>query len=97
MDPASTTSAEPRTRKPRASAPPPPAPKSKKDQLIDLLRAKGGADVRAVSDTLGWQAHTVRAALTGLRKTGVSVEKLPAREGELTRYRIAAKRDRGAQ
>ena len=88
---------EPHARKTRAAAPAPAAPKSKKDQLIDLLRAKGGADVRALSDTLGWQAHTVRAALTGLRKAGVAVEKLPAREGELTRYRIAAKRGRGAQ
>lgn len=96
MEPASTT-AEPRMRKQRAPAPPPPALKSKKDQLIDLLRARGGADVRALADTLGWQTHTVRAALTGLRKAGVTVEKLPAREGELTRYRIAAKRGRGAQ
>jgi len=70
--------------------------KPKKEQLIDLLRAKGGADVQAISDTLGWQPHTVRAALTGLRKGGIAVEKLPAREGERTRYRINARRGRQA-
>ena len=92
-----TNTAEPRARQPRASTRPAEKPRSKKDQLIGLLGAKGGADVRALSDTLGWQPHTVRAALTGLRKAGIAVEKMPVREGELTRYRINAKRGRSAQ
>ena len=65
--------------------------------MIALLRGKGGADVRARSDALGWQPHTVRAALTGLRKAGIAVEKMPVREGELSRYRINARRGRSAQ
>ncbi len=92
-----TRAAEPRPRKPRASTRPAERPRSKKDQLIDLLRAKGGADVKALSDTLGWQPHTVRAALTGLRKAGIAIEKMPARDGELSRYRIIARRGRAAQ
>jgi predicted ArsR family transcriptional regulator len=88
---------EPAPRKARTRTPAIETPKSKKDQLIDLLRAKGGADVKALSDTLGWQPHTVRAALTRLRQTGVAVEKLPVRDGELTRYRINVKRGRTAQ
>ena len=95
MEPTNTV--EPRARKPRASTRPAENPKSKKDQLIGLLSAKGGADVRALSDTLGWQPHTVRAALTGLRKAGIAIEKMPVRDGELTRYRINAKRGRSAQ
>ena len=95
MEPTNTV--EPRARKLRASTRPAEKPRSKKDQLVDLLRAKGGADVRALSDTLGWQPHTVRAALTGLRKAGIAVEKMPVRDGELTRYRINAKRGRSAQ
>lgn len=91
------TSPETSPRKTRARAPANATPKSKKDQLIDLLQGKGGADVRALSDTLGWQPHTVRAALTGLRKAGVAVEKMPVRDGELTRYRINVKRGRAAQ
>jgi len=85
------------SRKARARAPAALTPTSKKDQLMALLRGKGGADVQALSDALGWQPHTVRAALTGLRKAGVVVEKMTVREGERTRYRINAKRARSAQ
>ena len=84
-------------RKARARAPAAETPTSKKDQLIALLRGKGGADVQALSDALGWQTHTVRAALTGLRKAGVALEKMAVREGERTRYRINAKRGRSTQ
>jgi predicted ArsR family transcriptional regulator len=84
-------------RKARAQAPAAETPTSKKDQLITLLRGKGGADVQALSDTLGWQPHTVRAALTGLRKAGIVVEKMAVREGEHSRYRINGKRGRSAQ
>ncbi|MDP3495656.1 MAG: DUF3489 domain-containing protein [Hyphomonadaceae bacterium] len=92
-----TETAQPRARKARATAPVSLTPKTKKDQFVELLRAKAGSDVKTLSDALGWQPHTVRAALTGLRKAGVTVEKLPPREGELTRYRINAKRGRTAQ
>lgn len=87
----------PTTRKTRAPAAVATAPKSKKDQLIDLLRTKGGANVKQISEALGWQPHTVRAALTGLRKANVAVEKMPARDGELSHYRISAKRGRPGQ
>ena len=87
----------PTTRKARTPAPVTTAPKSKKDQLIDLLRGKGGVNVRQISEALGWQPHTVRAALTGLRKANVAVEKMPAREGELSHYRISTKRARPGQ
>ena len=85
------------SRKARALVPVAETPTSKKDQLIALLRGKGGADVQALSDALGWQPHTVRAALTGLRKAGVALEKMAVREGERTRYRINAKRGRSTQ
>ncbi|RYE71719.1 MAG: DUF3489 domain-containing protein [Oxalobacteraceae bacterium] len=88
---------EPNARKPRARAVAAEAPKSKKDQLVDLLRTKGGANVKQISEALGWQPHTVRAALTGLRKANVAVEKMPAREGELSCYRISTKRSRAGQ
>lgn len=44
------------------------AGKSKKDQLITLLSKPNGARVSVIVEKLGWQAHTVRAALSGLRK-----------------------------
>lgn len=92
-----TEPAQPRGRKARTSASASTPLKTKKDQFVDLLRARAGSDVQTLSDALGWQPHTVRAALTGLRKAGVTVEKMPARDGERTRYRINAKRGRAAQ
>lgn len=44
------------------------AGKSKKDQLIALLSKPSGARISVIIEKLGWQAHTVRAALSGLRK-----------------------------
>lgn len=92
-----TNQVEPTARKTRARAETVEQPKSKKDQLIQLLRTKGGANVKQISEALVWQPHTVRAALTGLRKANIAVEKLPARGGEPSRYQISAKRSRGAQ
>lgn len=45
-------------------------PKSKQDQLVVLLSKPNGARVSVISERLGWQAHTVRAAISGLRKRG---------------------------
>lgn len=44
--------------------------KSKQDQLVALLSKPNGVRVSVISDRLGWQAHTVRAAISGLRKRG---------------------------
>lgn len=88
---------EPTARKSRPRAVAVEAAKSKKDQLVDLLRVKGGVNVKQISEALGWQPHTVRAALTGLRKANVAVEKMPARDGALSHYRISTKRGRPGQ
>ncbi|TDK37560.1 DUF3489 domain-containing protein [Rhizobium deserti] len=44
--------------------------KSKKDQLLALVTKPGGTRISVLTERLGWQAHTVRAALSGLRKQG---------------------------
>lgn len=44
--------------------------KSKQDQLVALLSKPNGVRVSVISGRLGWQAHTVRAAISGLRKRG---------------------------
>ena len=53
---------------------------NKKAQLITLLSREGGARLSVISERLGWQAHTVRAAISGLRKQGFGIEtsKAPA-------------------
>jgi Protein of unknown function (DUF3489) len=47
--------------------------KTKKEQLIALLSKPNGARVSVIVERLGWQGHTVRAALSGLRKQGFPV------------------------
>ncbi len=64
---------------------------TKKAQLIRLLSAKAGADIAAISGKLGWQPHTTRAAITGLKKAGYEVTTERPDPDKPTRYRIAAK------
>ncbi|MFZ3585507.1 DUF3489 domain-containing protein [Loktanella sp. DJP18] len=65
-----------------------PKPATKKTQLIKLLRRTAGADIATIGDRLGWQPHTVRASLSGLRKAGHHVEKMIPGPGKAIRYRI---------
>jgi DNA-binding MarR family transcriptional regulator len=53
-------------------AEPPPA-STKRAQLIGLLERAEGASVAEIGQRLGWLPHTVRAAITGLRKAGREV------------------------
>lgn len=59
-----------------------------KAQLIKLLSRKLGADAAEISTKFGWQPHTTRAALSGLRKAGFDVTKQSAVAGKSVRYRI---------
>ncbi|GKY89877.1 DUF3489 domain-containing protein [Sinisalibacter aestuarii] len=63
---------------------------SKKDQLISMLGRDGGTTIAGISSALGWQPHTTRAAITGLRKAGHKVETAkPEDGGSGLIYRIA--------
>ncbi len=65
-------------------------PPTKRARLIGLLKATGRADTAALSFALGWQHHTTRDALTGLRKAGFSIEKTKPDGGNSACYRITA-------
>jgi hypothetical protein len=53
-----------------------------------MLSAHGGVTLDALVKVTGWLPHTTRAALTGLRRRGFSIER--SREsGEASLYRIA--------
>jgi hypothetical protein len=55
-----------------------------------MLKRDGGTTITAISSALGWQPHTTRAAITGLRKAGHKVETAkPADGGSGLIYRIA--------
>jgi hypothetical protein len=47
-----------------------PARQSKKAAVIALLGRPDGAAISDLIGVTGWQVHSVRAALTGLRKEG---------------------------
>lgn len=78
------------SKQPKAAGKCRPSRKTKKDELKRLLGAKVGTTVAVLSQKLGWQPHTTRAALTRLKQGGVVVERLAADHGAATRYRIAS-------
>lgn len=43
--------------------------------VTKLLKRKQGAALDELVDATGWQPHTTRAALTGLRKKGYQIER----------------------
>ena len=63
---------------------------TKQAVILDLLRRAKGASIDDLTSTIGWQAHSVRAALTGLRKRGHDIER--NFESGTSRYRIIEQR-----
>ena len=61
--------------------------KTKISQVIALLQRNQGATLEEMVKATGWLPHTTRAALTGLKKKGHTIER--DKRGEVTCYRIA--------
>jgi len=55
---------------------------TKQSVLIDRLCRPSGAGIADLVKTLGWLPHTVRAALTALRKKGFTVTRSKNAQGE---------------
>jgi hypothetical protein len=89
-----TTQTKRRPTKAKSEAVDTPAPRppreTKRARLIGLLKAAKGSDVAALSGELGWQHHSTRAALTGLRKAGFIIEQTRSEGGSPACYRIMA-------
>jgi hypothetical protein len=66
-----------------------PARPSKKAAVIALLARPDGAAISDLIGVTGWQVHSVRAALTGLRKEGKDLVRAKDATG-VTHYRLAA-------
>ncbi len=62
---------------------------TKQATLIDMMRTAAGATIAQMGAKTGWQPHSVRAALTGLRKRGIAVTRAKD-DTETTIYRIGA-------
>ena len=48
---------------------------SKKDRFLALLGRETGTTIAEIVEATGWQAHSARAMLTGLRKQGRTIDK----------------------
>ncbi len=66
-----------------------PARQTKKATVIALLERPDGAAISDLIGVTGWQVHSVRAALTGLRKEGKDLVRAKDATG-VTHYRLAA-------
>lgn len=64
------------------------ASKSKKARLEGLLGRPRGATILQLQRALGWQPHTIRAAISRLRKDGAEITL--DRSGKTPAYRIEA-------
>ena len=70
---------------------PKPATETKSGTLVRLLSRKSGADLISLQEATGWQPHSVRAALSTLRKEGYQIDRLkPKTNGASAPYRITA-------
>jgi DNA-binding IclR family transcriptional regulator len=73
---------------PPQTAPPAGTTKpSKIGTVLTLLQRKDGATLAELVAATGWQPHTTRAALTGLKKKGHVIEK--SQRAGATTYRIS--------
>ena len=78
-----------------ATAPRKPREGTKQEAVLALLRRTEGATIAQITETTGWQQHTVRGFLAGLKKKGIKVETLekvrmvgPNRDGAKGSYSI---------
>lgn len=82
----------PKERKTRSKAQNPsvavsPRAGSKQAPLVDMLSRNKGTTLEALTKATGWLPHTIRAALTCLRKRGFAIERSRG-DGEPSVYRI---------
>lgn len=73
----------------KVHAPAAPPRSSKKAAIVALLERPDDAAIGDLTEATGWQVHSVRAALTGLRKEGKELVRNKDSAG-VTHYRLAA-------
>ncbi len=86
-DQISTLCKQPRHK--RQASPGTPCTATKLALASKLLRRARGASIAELGTATGWQAHSVRALLSGLRKKGVRLARETRKSGEGC-YRIVA-------
>lgn len=61
------------------------APRGKAETILALLKRPEGAPLADLERATGWQPHSIRAALTGLRKRGIAITR--SKDDGVTIYR----------
>ncbi len=61
---------------------------TKAGSILSQLRRPNGASIAQLRKATGWQPHSIRATLTGLRKQGHDVRRGKNAKG-VTMYRVA--------
>jgi hypothetical protein len=79
VDPAPPPSAEPRTSGGQGTA---------AAIVLSLIDRPDGATIDELTTATGWQAHSVRAVLSGLRKAGKGIDRSREERGSV--YRLAS-------
>ena len=88
-DPDAASPADEQPRRAAATEPTPtPAPKGKIGGLVVLLRRPEGATIDAMMAATGWQAHSVRGALSGSVKKGLGLTIESEKINGVRAYRI---------
>lgn len=59
---------------------------TRQQQLQKLLSREAGATITQIQKAFGWQPHSVRAAISMMRKAGHAVERFGSEKGSV--YRI---------
>ena len=65
-----------------------PAKPTKTATILKLINRPKGASIAELQITVDWKPHSIRAALTGLRKKGHDVQREKDAKG-VTVYRLA--------
>lgn len=92
-EPAPSVAAPPprrRASKPQPSPTAPPTPKCKIPTLVELLKQPGGATIAVMMQATGWQAHSVRGAISGAIKKNLGLEVSSEKTDAGRIYHIAA-------
>lgn len=63
---------------------------TKTERVRAMLTRPKGATLEAICKATGWQQHSARAFLSGLRKVGYKIERNAAEDGKGSVYRITA-------
>ena len=65
-----------------------PAKPTKTATILKFLRRPKGATIAELRKAVGWKDHSIRAALTGLRKKGHDIQRDKSDAG-VSRYRVS--------